>query len=525
MSRPPWHPPRGLQPNMPMKPDYYLHGTQCILCGDFLYDNKGVWRAPYRALYQAAGSIKLSGIGYRKNSDPLKVPIDPDKRWDTTGSDFCTVSDLPCWPRNIYFFHEICWQRLAQHFAGDNVDYSALYDVLKRLPFPAGYGASSYIRYMDGIEPYQAPLLIHLLQSKREQPECAAEIQNKLKRSCNATDCFRRLPVELIELLGDYLSTRDYLNSRLASRTMGMLFHQQKFWKTRFDINGERGFLSYLVKEHQNRDVDWRLLYHSTCTLRCSRLFDITIRLWETNRWIREAVIHKSRGPFASFMGFGGRALQYYHNTMWPETNYRQTVKIPPDLIKIGVSAFADFGDQVVTIRGLELIRASGPSILLGAKIPGSLVIVEEVDDHGGGRPDWADDHDTNYRFPGAEVILDAQELRGFMITNTVNGQLTHFQLIRKNGFSAPIGVDFLNGANYVFQMDEIVNLVVEFDVNMGLRQLGIEGFGSNPKAKEWERDGYYKSLYTDADEDDDDDLQEEGDNNDYTDDDEEEDE
>lgn len=59
----------------------------------------------------------------------------------------------------------------------------------------------------------------------------------------------------------------------------------------------------------------------------------------------------------------------------------------------------------------------------------------------------------------------------------------------------------------------------------MGLRQLGIEGFGSNPKAKEWERDGYYKSLYNDDDEDDDDDPQEEGDNNDYTDDDEEEDE
>lgn len=165
-------------------------------------------------------------------------------------------------------------------------------------------------------------------------------------------------------------------------------------------------------------------------------------------------------------MDFGGRALQSYHNTMWPETKYRQTVKIPPDLMKIGVSALTEWGEQAVTIRGLELIRASGASILLGAKIPGSLVIVEEVDDHGGGRPEWTEDH-TWYRCcPGTEVILDARELRGFMITNTVAGRLTHLQLIRQNGFSKPVGFCYLNGASYAFQMDDIVNLVVEFDVS-----------------------------------------------------------
>ncbi|KAL3261550.1 hypothetical protein ABHI18_003636 [Aspergillus niger] len=396
----PYRPPQGLQPNMPRAPDEYLRDVQCILCGDILYDNRGVWRAHYRALYQAAGSVELSGIGYKSGWIPLKVPTDPDKRWGTMGDDFCT------------------------------------------------------------------------------------------------------LPIELIELLVGYLSTQDYLNSRLASRSMGVLFHKQRFWKTKFDINGERGFLNYLVKEHQNLDFDWRLLYHSTCRLRCSRLFDITIRLWEINRWIREALICKSRGTFASFMDFGGRALQYYHNTMWPETKYRQTVRIPPDLIKIGVSAFIELGESEVTIRGLELIRASGPSILLGEKIPGSLVFVEEVDDHGGGRPDWDEDNRTSYCFPGIEVILDAQTLQGFMITNTVNGRLTHLQLIRQNGFSKPIGICYLNGASYVFQMDDIVNLVVEFDMSSNLRQLGIQGFGSNQKAEEWERDGYYKITRDDDDDD-----------------------
>ena len=116
------------------------------------------------------------------------------------------------------------------------------------------------------------------------------------------------------------------------------------------------------------------------------------------------------------------------------------------------------------------------------------------------------------------------------MITNTVNGRLTHLQLIRQNGFSKAIGICYLNGASYVFQMDDIVNLVVEFDVsgyavsvlplqsvgagvlqtsqkgwqawqmNSNLRQLGIQGFESNQKAEEWERDGYYKITRDDDD-------------------------
>lgn len=35
----------------------------------------------------------------------------------------------------------------------------------------------------------------------------------------------------------------------------------------------------------------------------------------------------------------------------------------------------------------------------------------------------------------------------------------------------------------------------------MNLRQLGIQGFGSNQKAREWDRDGYYKITRDDEEE------------------------
>lgn len=45
----PYRRPQGVQPNMPRAPEDYNRDRQCILCGDFLYDAMGVWRAHYRA--------------------------------------------------------------------------------------------------------------------------------------------------------------------------------------------------------------------------------------------------------------------------------------------------------------------------------------------------------------------------------------------------------------------------------------------------------------------------------------------
>lgn len=133
--------------------------------------------------------------------------------------DFHFQLNVVCLPDFPYTNFEIKTKRYIKH-----IPYF-------RLTRDLFIGASSYFDYMDGIELYQAPPLIQLLQSTRKQPRCAAELHKKLNQSYNTTDCFRQLPIELIELLAGYISTRDYLNSRLASRSMGMLFHKQGFWK------------------------------------------------------------------------------------------------------------------------------------------------------------------------------------------------------------------------------------------------------------------------------------------------------
>jgi hypothetical protein len=109
----------------------------------------------------------------------------------------------------------------------------------------------------------------------------------------NITDCFRLLPLEIREDIAAYLPTSEILNLRYVSRTMAAIFTSHTFWKTRFHVNGERGFLSYLIKNQKSkrfpRRIDWRLLYHCTNEIKVGGIeFQNRKRIWHINRWLRD---------------------------------------------------------------------------------------------------------------------------------------------------------------------------------------------------------------------------------------------
>lgn len=69
------------------------------------------------------------------------------------------------------------------------------------------------------------------------------------KKNLQANDCFRLLPLEVRFEIAYLLPTPEYLSLRLASKAMIPIFESQKFWKTRFLVHCERGFLNYLWKK------------------------------------------------------------------------------------------------------------------------------------------------------------------------------------------------------------------------------------------------------------------------------------
>lgn len=102
-------------------------------------------------------------------------------------------------------------------------------------------------------------------------------------------DCFFLLPIELRLMIAQYLSTAEFLTLRLSSKAMTDLFDCEQFWRTRFLVNGERGYLSSLTGSGYR---DWRLLYRcSDPSLESSTRFDDFRKQCLSNETVRDRYI------------------------------------------------------------------------------------------------------------------------------------------------------------------------------------------------------------------------------------------
>jgi hypothetical protein len=222
------------------------------------------------------------------------------------------------------------------------------------------------------------------------------EFEHNLKDETQVNDCFSLLPLEIRFEIAYLLSTPEYLSLRLASKSMVHIFEYQEFWKTRFLVHRERGYLNYLLEEGRQ---DWRLMYR--CTSKVKRLTKILRfrRLqWLHNEWIKDrcmmvgAPISTSPENNTRFDGliwdraagkiqcdrpygeedptsssFGSDICKWcrgVHNLSPP-----QMITISSEIVEIAVSVLAE--DEHTFITGFKLVYGgSSPSIELGYQIP-----------------------------------------------------------------------------------------------------------------------------------------------------------
>lgn len=101
-------------------------------------------------------------------------------------------------------------------------------------------------------------------------------------------DCFLHLLHHDIRyIIAGLLSVRDVMNLRLASRGFSNIFHQQSWWKTRFEENRERGWLfeahndDWLPGNLRTGDQrDWKRLFDLTRTSNLSGTLANRARIW-----------------------------------------------------------------------------------------------------------------------------------------------------------------------------------------------------------------------------------------------------
>lgn len=387
---------------------------------------------------------------------------------DSQVEDYGIIRIPPKRVMDFFLFHELCWNGIMDHF-DPRENLEEFYTALEHIPLPDGMLLCYNPTYLITLRtirsnnnefpgPWEGlslkvrqPTLEQLTQSPKSFPKPDVKHQSA---SQNLPNCLDRIPLEVCEIIAADLSTRDVLNLRYVSRAMSLLFASPHFWRTRFDLNNERGFLFYRVKDFllEGKELDWQLLYHCTNTIQCCHSFKFVIRSWERIRWLRDVTLAKSLGQGGDYSSlyFAGRALQHYHNTCY-KGQHTERLNISQTHSKIAVSAVRDGMYNRVYVTGMEFIYEDGcPPVRIGYTTPGAEEVYEkdlspQAEDcrfsasctllkaHRHEYLSWA------YSYPGVKVILDAKSLRGFHVGFGLDG-IYMVSLIRDSGCSQYVG-------------------------------------------------------------------------------------
>ncbi|GCB19948.1 hypothetical protein AAWM_02833 [Aspergillus awamori] len=394
----------------------------CIVCGTQI-DGLHRQAKHFRAVYCSSTGVRVTVPLCLAPSHPA-VRIPADAVTDEWTSERMPEHDQT----DLYVFHEPCWRRLVSHFSPQEFDVGYVFEALEYLPLPLIRGLDESAP-MDLEPPYlweavdeglgHQPDFANLDDLMRFAKALPSSWRPAMSAAPFKGDIFQRLPLELIEMIAVLLPTRDVLHLRQVSRGVAPVFSSSAFWKTRFDLNAERGFLWPVVRDlietGKGNGFDWRLLYHCTCHLTCSHWFRLELKSWERLRWLRDSTLALASGVPRP-LDYRGDALHYYHNAMIGDTHL-EVVDCDSRVLHIAISAHDDCGLHVspgpVCVTGLEFFFEDRPKAMLGYTSAGAKEIP---------RKKWRNYDQTKLAHPIVRVMMDLVDFKGVMVTHTLDG-------------------------------------------------------------------------------------------------------
>ncbi len=246
----------------------------------------------HMSVYSASGKTYLSGVGLHvdPSSTEWNVPLDAGTHWRSVDTRYQQTQSIPTmkqWPSNGlhgYLIHDACWELLTQFMSPRSVPQDRLLQLLLSLPLPLRYGGVSWGHDYGGLAFYDVrntyPWEDHFRMEFIDSSICNDAKSNPLdipssswslspdqRQTMLSTlaswtqDCFAVFPWELRELIAALLLTTAVLNLRLASRSFLGMLDSQRFWLSRFESTGDRGFLFEAIKERKPQD--WRAVWRA----------------------------------------------------------------------------------------------------------------------------------------------------------------------------------------------------------------------------------------------------------------------
>lgn len=368
-------------------------------------------------VYRHGADTSVSGVGCFEYSGPWVAPLDPSIRWDTK-SESDTQMHIPVMRQPVangihgFILHDVCWQLLKRASEPTGLSLERLMSVYESLPFPLGSNGVSWghgyndLSKIDGIASYPwmerfspASIQAILKMGAMDDPlnigslfpiiskATMSDIPNVTSKLLDQhTDCFSRLPWELCEMILMNLPTQDALRLRLASPSFLPLYSSFAFWSSRFEPDGEKGFLFEATKVGPARDRDTdRLLDFYQIPERTLGLLNRR-RVWALARWLVPLIKPLSLGnkivstlpppPLSDTADLGdwiqlkSKIQSLEISTEWQafdegsRPTASTTIDIPTGGMDIGISLI-DMG-RWDYITGIRIISADGNQQILG---------------------------------------------------------------------------------------------------------------------------------------------------------------
>lgn len=179
------------------------------------------------------------------------------------------------------------------------------------------------------------------------------------------------------------LPTDDFLKLRYVSRSMAVLFEGHTFWKTRFFLRGERGFLHDILplknrkdvdglhKRGEERRIDWHLLYHwSNPTTKRKTEGDMRLHtkkeIWQINEWLVNATLRHVSGDGDEEQCIECSGYSCEIGALTDRHTYSKLTNIGRFIVRIGI--FVIQQSRHTFISGFEVFFDNRPNVILGYK-------------------------------------------------------------------------------------------------------------------------------------------------------------
>lgn len=290
-----------------------------------------------------------------------------------------------------FILHSACWDLLNKACEPAGLCLERLISTCESLPFPLWHKAISWGHGYDGLfklddeerypwmERFSGCSISTMYEMGMFSDPNDASVFNRMlpttrphftaitRQLAEGADPFSQLPWEICEMILANVRTSDALNLRLASRAFQPLFSSLSFWLSRFERDGERGFIFEVREAGRNWGVETLLHIHhkSKPSLAMPAVLNRQ-RIWGLARMLAlltETPLisnNSSQQTFdsGSWIRIAGNEHPSISPGQWKKfwegchSGTTICVNVPPDAVKMGITIVnAGFWNYVTGIR------------------------------------------------------------------------------------------------------------------------------------------------------------------------------